>query len=637
MSWMQDLYRTYEACAEAVGVSVDGQETMLLPVAHTLKTSHVVVHLRSDGTFYKAEESKVDICTPCTDESEARTSGAKKAPHPLFDQVKHLNGELYLKNLLRWQKHLEHSSKHNIACLMISGVCAYMKGGSLNSDLKTCQIEPTDKLFVRFCVSVDGQREDRLWLMPELWEAWTSYYISDDVKQRRTRDICYTSGNENEIYTDKHPKSINRASGNAKLITGNDSSNFTYRGRFTDSHQAATIGYEASQKAHQALRWLISTRGFRCGSQAIVAWAVDKAPVVQSYYEDSCGIYDLAVESDSDKLIAAQNQTFIDYANLLNTALYSSGNADKLQVHARAIVVLALDAPTTGRMSITYYRRLRENEYLERVVNWHNTCKWYQPVGRDKKVPTKSGYFVGAPSFDRICDAVLGKRRGASDDAYDKQKRAMRERLLHCVFDGERIPADMVHAAVRRASSPLALENHDAQSTIERWRDWEQVLGATCAMVKRYCYDYESEVFAVALEGQRTDREYLYGRLLAVADKIESAARYKQGSAKDDVRPTNAIRYMTAFSQHPFRTWHMLFTQQLNPYIQQLHGASWHLNQIEEIMALFTQGAYESDSPLNGKYLLGFFAQRQALRTRTTETVKDIKDINGGEVNELNP
>lgn len=633
MSWMQDLYRTYEACATAVGVSVDGQDKMLLPVGHTLKTSNVAIYLRSDGTFYNAEENKVDICTPCTDESESRTSGAEKAPHPLFDQIKHLSGELYLSNLLRWQKYLEHSRKHHVAYLMISGVCAYMKGGSLKSDLTNCHIEPKDKLFVRFCVSVEGQHEDRPWMIPELWGAWTSYYISDEVDQRTTSGTCYISGNEDEIYTEKHPKSVNRASGNAKLITGNDSTNFTYRGRFTDSHQAVIIGYEASQKAHQALRWLISTRGFRCGTQTIVTWAVDKAPLVPSYNEDSHDIYDLAVESDSEKLIAAQNQTFIDYAKLLNSALISSGNVAKLQAHMRAIVILALDAPTTGRMSITYYRKLRENEYLERVVNWHNSCKWCQPFSRDKSIQAKSGYFVGAPSFDRISDAVLGKRRGASDDAYDKQKKAMRERLLHCVFDGERIPADMIHAAVRRASNPLALEKDGAQSATERWRDWEQVLAATCAMVKRYCYDYEKEEFAVALEGQRTDRDYLYGRLLAVADRIESAARYKQGSAKDDARATNAVRYMATFSQHPFRTWHMLFTQQLNPYIQQLHGASWHLNQIEEIMALFTQGAYESDSPLNGKYLLGFFAQRQALRTRPKETVKDT---NGGEVNELN-
>ena len=41
----------------------------------------------------------------------------------------------------------------------------------------------------------------------------------------------------------------------AKLISSNDSANFTFRGeRFSDAGQALRIGYETTQKAHSALR-----------------------------------------------------------------------------------------------------------------------------------------------------------------------------------------------------------------------------------------------------------------------------------------------------------------------------------------------------------------------------------------------
>jgi CRISPR-associated protein Csd1 len=110
-----------------------------------------------------------------------------------------------------------------------------------------------------------------------------------------------------------------------------------------------------------------------------------------------------------------------------------------------------------------------------------------------------------------------------------------------------------------------------------------------------------------------------------------ASARYKQDKTKVDERPTNAIRYMTAFSQHPFRTWNMLFTHQLNPYIQQLNGASWYLNLIGEIKQLFESGAFEADTPLDGRYLLGFFAQRQELYKSSNAK----NDLNGGENNEL--
>lgn len=204
------------------------------------------------------------------------------------------------------------------------------------------------------------------------------------------------------------------------------------------------------------------------------------------------------------------------------------------------------------------------------------------------------------------------------------------EQLVHCIFDGERIPSSMVIAALNRASNPFAFENTGAKSNHDRWRDWECVLGATCALIKRYYYDYKKEEFAVELETERRDRDYLYGRLLAVADRIEASARYKQGKTKDDERSTNAVRYMTVFSQRPFRTWNMLFTQQLNPYIQQLNGAGWYLNIIGDIKRLFESGAFESDASLDGRYLLGFFAQRQELRKKP-----ENNQNKGGEYSEL--
>lgn len=632
MSWIQNLYETYEACAGVVGISGGEQDKMLLPVGHALKKANVAIHIRGDGTFARAEKSDAEICTPCTDESESRVSNAADAPHPLFDQIKHLTGKLYRENLLKWQEYLKDRPEYSTAYEMISAVLKYIESGTLKNDLASSNIKPDDKLFISFCVSIDGQLEDRLWMIPEMWHAWYSCYKSENIEKRKTKGLCYISGEADITYTEKHPKSINRASGNAKLITGNDSSNFTYRGRFAKSSQAVTVSYETSQKAHQALRWLIVKQGYRCDTQAIVAWAIDEMPELLNCYDDSFGIYESTTQTDSEKLTEAESAIYTDYSNFLKKAFLGYGSSDKLKMHVRRVAVMATDNATTGRMSVTYYRELAENEYLERIVEWHNTCKWYQPFRIDKDGKHKPGYFIGAPSFDRIIETVMGKRRKAKDESYDKMKKAMRERLLHCVFDGELIPRDMVNAAVYRASNPLALEKTNPKSAAERWRDWEQILCAACALGKRYYHDYKKEEFEVTLEDRRTDRDYLYGRLLAVADKIESKARNKQRNAKDDARATNAIRYMTAFSQHPFRTWHMLF-KQLNPYIQQLNGAGWDLNQIEEIMTLFNESEYESDRPLSGKYLLGFFAQRQALRQKQG---KNTNNESGGEDNELN-
>ena len=636
MSWIKNLCDTYDACKDAVGICNENQATMLLPLGHLLTELNVIVYLKSDGTPYNAEKVKSStkklVCIPCTDESESRTStNAIDYPHPLIDQIKYLSTQNYLDNLKKWMDYLQDNPKYLLAYQAIAAVYYYMVKGTLLDDLHSFQIPAKDKMVTGFSVSLNNLLEDKLWMMPELWEAWIDFYRNEDIAKRETQGICYITGN-NSTYTQKHSKSINRASGNAKLITGNDDINFTFRGRFEEPSQAVTVSYEASQKAHQTLRWLISKPScYRCDSQAIIAWAISSIPDVPNFYDDSYNIYNAVAQTDQEKLTLAENVIYIDYANALKKALHSYGVSSKLRKHVRRIAIMATDTTTkkAGRMSITYYRELSEDEYEERIDNWHNTCKWYQPFGKDADGVYKSDYFIGAPAIERITLAVLGKRRSHKDTSYNKLVKNLREQLVHCIFDGERIPASMVIAAINRASNPFALENTGAKNNSDCWRDWKYVLGATCALIKRYYHDYKKEDFAVELETERRDREYLYGRLLAVADKIESSARYKQDKTKKDDRATNAIRYMTSFSQHPFRTWNMLFTQQLNPYIQQLNGAGWYLNQIEDIKQLFEDSkAFESDAPLDGRYLLGFFAQRQKLR-------KDPKKNNGGKDNDL--
>jgi CRISPR-associated protein Csd1 len=614
MSWIQNLCETYDRCTAAVGISGESQRGMLFPLGHSLKPSDVAVYLLSNGTFSRAEKNALDICVPCSDESEARTSGAKNYPHPLFDQIKHLTGKKYLDNLINWTNFLAAKPEYKLSFKTLCAVLQYIKNDTLKSDLNSCGIKPDDKLFVRFCVSLDREVEDRLWRMPELWKAWNAYFYQTDLETRDTKDVCYISGKTKTVFTEKHSKSINRAAGNAKLISGNDKDNFTFRGRFDKPSQAVTVGYEASQKAHQALRWLISQKNcFRCDTQAIIAWAIDSIPDIPDYYEDSYNIYETTVKSDSAKLVNADNEIYADYARSMKMALLGFSSTNKLLNHIRRVAVMATDSATTGRMSITYYRELMEQEYLERICNWHTSCRWYQQFDKEQNNHFKNIYYIGAPSIDRITEAVLGKKRSITDQSYDNLKKALREQLLHCIFDGQQIPRDMVVSAVHQASNPLSLENTKAKLATERWRDWEQILSAACAMVNRYYYDYHKEEFDVKLEIERTDRDYLYGRLLAVADRIESYARYKQGNSKDDSRATNAIRYMTVFSLNPFRTWNMLFTQLLNPYIQELNGADWYLDQIGIIMALFKDGEF-NDASLDGRYLLGFFAQRQFLR-----------------------
>lgn len=170
---------------------------------------------------------------------------------------------------------------------------------------------------------------------------------------------------------------------------------------------------------------------------------------------------------------------------------------------------------------------------------------------------------------------------------------------------------------------PFSYNNKDGGWDKAAWMD---AINTACAIAKKYCTD-NKEVILLELENKRTDRDYLYGRLLAIADRIEGHARILQiGKDDTDKRATNAVRYMSAFSAKPFRTWTLIY-KQLNPYINKLDGANYYQHQIDEIMSLFNSGEFESDKPLNGKYLLGYSLQRRALyQKNNTEGIKNESD-----------
>ena len=110
-----------------------------------------------------------------------------------------------------------------------------------------------EKQVVRWRVETGAENETpACWQDQSLFQAFIDYYAS--TKSGKSA-FCMVTG-KNAPPASQHPKKIINLCANAKLISANDTSGFTYRGRFTDDSQAATMSYEASQKIHSALHWL---------------------------------------------------------------------------------------------------------------------------------------------------------------------------------------------------------------------------------------------------------------------------------------------------------------------------------------------------------------------------------------------
>lgn len=632
MNWLQVLYDTYEAHSHLVGrIPENEDEPPLLPIYHTTQQAQIEVVINEDGEFVRASvvpQPEARTIIPCTERSGSR-SGRKPVNHPLCDKLQYVAGdfvqfggtvtsgfanrpeepyEMYLKDLQKW---VESEFSHP----KIRAIYQYVTKGHVVEDLVKSKIlfldekqkllnkwegedkppifevlgaRRADESFIRWIVEIPGDLESAVWKDMSLYQSWIAYMESTVQK----KGLCFVTGKVSSLAT-SHPAKIRHDADSAKLISSNDKSGFTFRGRFHNSDQAVGVGLVVSQKAHTALQWLVRRQGMRFGELAIVCWTPKGEAVPDPLADTASLLGDLPIVESTGE---ADGLAFVGeaLAHKLNAMIL--GYKRKLDVSSR-VLVMAIDSASPGRMSIAFYRQLAGSEFLDRIESWHKTCVWihrYRGYGWDVSRGAKILEYEGAPSLYDIVDAVYGSKVDI------KLRQRSIERLLPCVIDGKPLPSDFVRNAVKRASWRTALDDNE----------WEKTLTIACAL---YNKANEKEGYSLALDEKRATRDYLYGRLLAVADSIEEWAL----SEANEVRPTNAARMMHRFSDRPFSTWRMLELA-LVPYKMRL-GTKVKAREkvIQEIMDLFDPEDFISDRPLSGEFLLGFHCQKRALYAKS--------------------
>ncbi len=615
MSWMSQLYKTYEE-----NISCSHNESSITPIAHMNANAQIEVSLDENGNFKRAVRlEKKDGVTliPVTESSASRSSGI--APHPLSDMLPYIAGDFgdycedekqkkksaekfscYIYQLKKWAESANSHPKVKVIymylkkkCLMDdlikSGIVALNENGKL--DVQKISGQSYEKVIVRFLVSGNPT-----WTDGTLIEAYTDYYF---LAQTGKRDICYLTGEE-KILSENHPKGIVAAAYGAKLVSANDVQGYTYRGRFHDSEQAYGLSYEASQKIHSALTWLIKKQGVTIGTKekrTFVCWNPKGKEVPD--------IWDFGLESEQSK------DSGPEYHKKMVKTLY--GYMEQFEVDDQ-IVVMGLEAATTGRLSITYYNEFSAIDFISRIIEWGDTCRWnYLKLTGEKK----PYYKEETPSFRRIVECAFGMQRGNFIEVDDKILKERTQRLLKCMLEKQLLPMDLLQALVQRASTPLA------DSSWNR----ECVLSTACAMIAKCNYDRKSDGKGVEeqmkLDSNNQNRSYLFGRLLAVLEKIERMT-YERG----ETREPNAIRLQSAYVNHPMQTWKIL-EDAVKPYFQKLYPKKRedYRTLISEITGLFRE---EDSTVLNCRleegYLLGYYLQRAELNKKKEDSKEELSN-----------
>ena len=573
----------------------DGTEP-LTPVSHILQNAQLEITLTDEGKFLSAAAvAKEDSSTiiPATEESAGRTS--RPEPHPLCDQLAYLapsddkKHEAYLALLAAWA---ESPYSHPL----VRAVLTYVRSGTILSDLEreriivrnadgslgSGKLAGTDyaKCLVRWrMIPAPDEEKSESYRNPALFEKWASFY--NDLRVGQPHGICQISGEE-DVLCQSHPKGTLSSAYGAKLISANDSANFTYRGRFATPEAAVSVGYTASRMAHSALRWLATNHGKQSGDRIFLCWNPEG--------KETPGNLLYAFDAGEDK------RDFVSYREELRKTLDGYGNKLRPQDD---VVIAALEAATTGRLSVTYYTEMKSADLLDRIEHWYDTCAW---DGGKFNVPT--------PSFREIILCAFGKPSG-NGLSLDKRDAKLAgkyfQKLLSCLTEGRSIPPDLVRALAARADTPQAYE----AGPLARIRH------TACALIRKYRNDQaKREEWKVTLDTENRDRSYLFGRLLAVLEQAE-AATY----GKEDRRETNALRRLTRYTQQPMHTARALY-EKLNPYLNRLMRNKPGLYRqyralFDQLFGLLDELEHTSlNEPLEDVYLLGYSSQRSALFTK---------------------
>ena len=653
MSCMQKLYWTYENILEQC-VTDDAEP--LTPVGHTIQNAHIIIVIDGQGNFQTARvmPPKTAILLPATESSENRTSG--EAPHPLADKIQYVakdyvdyGGEKkayfdgYLKQLKAWcespfahpkvQAVLNYVAKGRVvADLVEAGI---FQLGSGNKVLNKWEAEgdapsifsalPKTKGEIEFgsalvCwqVEIAGDVHSQTWTDKTIQQSWADYAASEKAE----KGFCLVQGEEAVIST-MHPAKLRHTGDKAKLISSNDTGGYTFRGRFATAEEAASVSADVSAKAHSALRWLISRQGIRNGDQVTVSWAISGKPVPSPMKDISSEIdwdnLDISAVGNPDEIAkqtsSENSEPSPDWsanigraaAQIIKKKLH--GYQAELKDHEQ-ISLIMLDSATPGRMALTYYQEFLPADYFANLDAWIDDFSWYQrysiEVPNGKKTDKRTQWRFLPPSPYSIADAVYGKSLS------DTLKKQLYARLLPVIAGGTPmpIPDDLVHQSFQAACNPNRCEN---------W-EWQRNIGVACALYKGWRARHhdlsQRRTYPMSLDTQNRSRDYLYGRLLAVAENTESYALYLAG----EKRATTAERYMQRFAEHPLATWRNIELA-LKPYQERLrnNGKDTGAQAIGEIMELFAIDDFTCDDKLSGEFLLGYHCQKMEIARRITE------------------
>lgn len=507
------------------------------------------------------------ILFPVTEDSSARSSGV--APHPLVDNASYLlrdgsaRSEAYLEQLEAWLAYEDNDFVRIIRDFIKDGkalqnVFEGLKPEPIDEKIKKEDPEKAKRLEddrekkinalrkIYFTFSIAGYKDlknvgvsENIDLQKQ-FRAYVNHLNEDDPDRKKI--TCNLSGKSDYLCVKHQP-----LMGTARLVSQITANGENYLGRFSEADQNIKIGMETSQKVHLMAKYLLSGENTR-------RWLGEQVNMVSWFSDDICNESGI----DVTKTIETSNKglgilpkkrkesnvaPFI--ADEVTKNIVQSFTAGRSKFSDDANYYIAIfDKVSNGRVAAKYFKTLSVSRLKENLVNWQKKYHW-RGYGKESKDTDFT------PSPRRIVLAAYGtEREGGLEISKKTFLTNQYQSILAALVEGRDIPSNFERALA------MNVRNRNRYD-----KTWMEVKFCALAILK-----HKGGFGEAMLNRENTDRSYLFGRLLAIFERIEASTFDRESD-----RTTNAEKMWTSYTNHP-ATVMMRLRDLLKPYERKLQS-----------------------------------------------------------------
>ena len=398
--------------------------------------------------------------------------------------------------------------------------------------------------------------------------------------------------------------------GNAKIISVSNKGE-AYKGRFREREDVFSVGYETSEKIHLMIKYLLENKNSSTwlgSSQYLINWFSDDL-VNESQLDIVKPIFNDLFEDDEEESLVPIKPN--EESRQIGSSFIKG---QKLFGNDATYYIAILNKTSNGRIALKYFRQLQVSQLLKNLESWQENYSW--------EAKTKAGdYKIKIPIFNEIINVAYGVDRERylelDNDAFRSDQY---QQLVTALIDGNPMPSTIVKKLEANIKQRQKYPKH-----------WSQVQQISLAILHK---QYGRE-FKPMLDHENTNRSYLFGRLLAIFELMESKKYEIENPNKDKKesnRITNAERYWNAYTSQPAKLM-MNLTNKIKPYEEAVRLNAYGIfhkldKERAEIVQLLSPLMAKKDinDPLDYQFIFGYYAEKQFFYTKQEKNESESEE-----------